>query len=149
MAQLRPLTRHFRRLAAVVHRHGRGWWRDERGISAVEFAMVLPVLVAMLLGVVQYGSVFLVQMRMNDTARDTARRLAVGDLSTQSAGEAFALAQLSDWPAVFQVTANLPEPPDRDIAVTITVPMTDAAILNFMGLGLDGDMRSEIHMMKE
>jgi hypothetical protein len=29
------------------------------------------------------------------------------------------------------------------------VPMTDAAILNFVGVGLEGDMRSEIHMMME
>ena len=111
--------------------------------------MVVPVLVAMLLGIIQYGSIFLVQMRMNDTTRDTARRLAVGDLRTQTEGENFARAQLSDWPAAFQVVADLPKPPDRDIAVTITVPMTDAAILNFVSVGLDGDMRSEIHMMME
>ena len=149
MAQWQPFIRHFRRLPAAAFRRGLVWWRDECGVSAVEFAMVLPVLVAMLLGIIQYGSIFLVQMRMNDTARDTARRLAVGDLHTQTEGENFARAQLSDWPAAFQVVADLPKPPDRDIAVTITVPMTDAAILNFVGVGLEGDMRSEIHMMME
>jgi hypothetical protein len=149
MAHGQPFIRHIRRLPAATFRRSLGWWRDERGVSAVEFALVVPMLVAMLLGIIQYGSVFLVQMRMNDTARDTARRLAVGDLRTQWEGEEFARAQLSDWPAAFRVIADLPEPPDRDIAVTITVPMSDAAILNFVSVGLDGDMRSEIHMMME
>jgi len=111
--------------------------------------MVAPLLIAMILGVVQYSSIFLVQMRMNDTARDTARRLAVGDIATESEGENFARAQLADWPASFQVVASLPRPPDRDIAVTITVPMVDAAILNFVSVGLDGNMQSEFHMMQE
>jgi Flp pilus assembly pilin Flp len=141
--------RHFRQLPAAAFRRGLGWCRDERGVSAVEFAMVAPVLIALLLGIIQYGSIFLVQMRMNDTARDTARRLSVGDLRTPSEGEAFARAQLADWPAAFDVVAAMPTPPDRDIAVTITVPMSDAAILNVVSIGLDGDMRSEIHMMME
>src|SRR5262245_57078763 len=102
MAQGRPFIRHWRRLSAAALRRSLGWWRDERGVSAVEFAMVLPLLVTLLLGTIQYGSVFLLQMRMNDTARDTARRLAVGDLRTEWEGEDFARAQLSDWPAAFQ-----------------------------------------------
>jgi Flp pilus assembly protein TadG len=149
MAQGQPYIRHFRRFSGAVFHRSLGWWRDESGVSAVEFAMVVPLLVAMLMGTIQYGSIFLVQMRMNDTARDTARRLAVGDLHTQREGEEFARAQLSDWPAAFHVVADLPKPPDRDIAVTITVSMTDAAILNFVSVGLEGDMRSEIHMMME
>jgi Flp pilus assembly pilin Flp len=149
MAELHSLIRQCRRFPAALMRRGQGWLRDERGVSAVEFALIAPLLITLLLGVIQYGSIFLVQMRMNDTARDTARRLAVGDLGSESDGETFARAQLSDWPAVFHVEADLPVAPNRDIAVTITVPMMDAAILNFVSVGLDGEMRSEIHMMKE
>jgi len=149
MSELHSFIRQCRPIPAVLLRRGQAWLRDERGVSAVEFALVAPLLISLLLGVIQYGSIFLVQMRMNDTARDTARRLAVGDIGTESDGESFARAQLSDWPAAFHVVAALPRAPDRDIAVTITVPMMDAAILNFVSVGLDGDMRSEIHMMKE
>ena len=98
----------IRSLAGAVSRRGRAWWRDEHGASAVEFALVSPLLITMLLGVIQYGSVFLVQMRMNDTARDTVRRLAVGDLSSETAAEDYARMQLSDWPALFHVVADLP-----------------------------------------
>src|SRR5262245_65413997 len=149
MAQWQLSIRHFRRFPTAAFRRSLVWWRDERGVSAVEFALVVPVLVAMLLGIIQYGSIFLVQMRMNDTARDTVRRLAVGELGSESGAEEYARQQLSDWPALFHVVADLPKPPNRDVAVIITVPMTDAAILNFVTVGLDGDVRSEIHMMLE
>src|SRR5262245_38890635 len=107
-------------------------WQDERGASAVEFALVLPVLVMLLLGVIQYGSLFLVQTRMNDAARDTARRLAVGDLKTEAEAEAHARAMLADWSAPFKTVAALPDPPDHDVTVTITVPMQQAALVDLV-----------------
>ena len=80
-------------------RRAGGWSRDDGGASAVEFALVAPLLIGLLLGVIEYGSLAMVQMRMNDTARDTARRLAVRDLKSEIEGEKFALARLADWDA--------------------------------------------------
>ena len=68
------------------------FWRDQGGASAVEFALIAPLLFTLLLGTIQYGSLFLVQTRMTDTARDTARRHAVGDLATDSDAEDYAKA---------------------------------------------------------
>jgi Flp pilus assembly protein TadG len=123
--------------------------RDERGVSAVESALVAPLLIALLLGIIQYGSLFLVQTRMNDAARDTARRLAVGDLATEAAAEQHARALLADWSADFTATAKLPNPPDHDVVVTITVPMADAAMLDLVGIGMDGALKAEFHMLME
>jgi Flp pilus assembly pilin Flp len=149
MAEWRGFARRCRCRAAQLHRRLAAWRRDERGASAVEFALVLPLLLALLLGIIQYGSLFLIQSRMNDTARDTARRLAVGDLPSESDAERFAREQLADWPATFVVKATLPKAPDRDVIVTITVPATDAAMLNIVSFGLEGDMKSEFYMLKE
>ena len=33
-----------------------GWTRDDSGASAVEFALVAPLLIGLLLGVIEYGS---------------------------------------------------------------------------------------------
>jgi Flp pilus assembly protein TadG len=129
--------------------HLRGFWRDRRGASAVEFALVAPLLISLLLGIVQYGSLFLLQTRMNDAARDTARRLAVGDLATETEAEEYAVSRLADWSATFAATAELPDPGEHDVRVRITVPMAEAALINLVGFGMDGEMAAEFHMLKE
>ena len=111
--------------------------------------MVSPLLIGLLLGVIEYGSLAMVQMRMNDTARDTARRLAVHDLGSEIEGENFALARLADWDAAFRAQVTLPKFPERDIAVVIRVSMQDAAIMNLVNFGMDGDMVAEVHMVME
>ncbi len=129
--------------------HLRGFWRDEHGASAVEFALVAPLLIGLLLGIIQYGSLFLLQTRMNDTARDTVRRLAVGDLATEAEAEEYAVARLADWSATFAATARLPDPGEHDVSVAITVPMAEAALIHLVGFGMDGQLTAEFHMLKE
>ena len=51
---------------------------DERGASAVEFALVLPLLCMFLFGIVQYGLFFWSTQSAANAARDGARRGAVG-----------------------------------------------------------------------
>lgn len=125
------------------------FWRDQRGASALEFALVAPLLIGLLLGIIQYGSLFLLQTRMNDAARDTARRLAVGDLTTEAEAEEHAVAKLADWSATFTAVAELPGPGEHDVRVAITVPMAEAALINFVGFGMDGELAVEFHMLRE
>ena len=122
---------------------------DRRGASALEFALVVPLLIGLLLGIIQYGSLFLLQTRMNDAARDTARRLAVGDLTTEAEAEEHAVARLADWSATFTAVAELPDPGEHDVRVAITVPMAEAALINLVGFGMDGQLAVEFHMLKE
>src|SRR6478736_4341459 len=118
----------------------RGFWRDQRGASAVEFALIAPLLFTLLLGTIQYGSLFLVQNRMVDTARDTARRLAVGYLATESDAENYAKAQLADMSPQFAAVAILPHPPDHDVSVTITVPQENVTKKTTVRIGMDGNL---------
>lgn len=53
--------------------------RDESGAVAVEFAMLVPLLLLIVLGTIQYGSYFYSSQAGSDIARDAARRAAVGD----------------------------------------------------------------------
>jgi len=125
------------------------FWQDRRGASAVEFALVAPLLLMLLLGIIQYGSLFLIQNRMTDAARDTARRLAVGDIGNEPDAEAYAVAQLADMSPRFKAAASLPHPPNRDVSVVITVPKEDVAWVNLVGLGMDGNLTVQFHMLKE
>jgi Flp pilus assembly protein TadG len=51
--------------------------RDDRGLAAVEFALVLPALVTMLFGIVVTGLVFVGRMQVQAAAREGARAGAV------------------------------------------------------------------------
>jgi hypothetical protein len=53
--------------------------RDERGAVTAELALVLPVLVAVTVGLVWLLAVGAAQVRAVDAARETARALARGD----------------------------------------------------------------------
>jgi len=126
-----------------------GFWQDQRGASAVEFALIAPLLFSLLLGVIQYGSLFLVQGRMTDAARDTARRLAVGEFASESDAETYAVAQLAEMSPGFSAKATLPDPPDHDVTVTITVPRDVVAWVNLVPFGMEGDLTAQFHMFKE
>ena len=75
--------------AASADRH------DDEGLAAVEFALILPVLVAMLFGIVVTGLVFIGRMQVQAAAREGARSGAVAPGSACST----AREQLSNFSA--------------------------------------------------
>ncbi len=75
---------------AGVHRRHRG---DERGASAVEFAIVVPVFLLFLIGIIQYGTIFLVRNQMTQAASDAARVAVTA--STMTAAETAASTALA------------------------------------------------------
>jgi Flp pilus assembly protein TadG len=69
---------------------GRTDIRREEGQTMVEFAIVLPVLVLLLFGVVQFGIVFNNYITLTDGVRAGARKAAVSRMLGASAAEAAA-----------------------------------------------------------
>src|SRR4051812_38918035 len=66
--------------------------RDSRAAATAELAMVLPLLVAVSLGLVWLLSVGAAQVRAVDGARETARALARGDDEQAAVGRGLAVA---------------------------------------------------------
>ncbi|WP_139005774.1 TadE/TadG family type IV pilus assembly protein [Arthrobacter crystallopoietes] len=62
--------------------------RSERGATAVEFALVLPVLLLLLLGIVEFGRVYNAQMQLTAAARDGARVMSINSVPSQAAADA-------------------------------------------------------------
>jgi Flp pilus assembly pilin Flp len=52
--------------------------RQEEGAAAVEFALLLPLLVLLLFGLIQFGFAFSTRIQATNAAREAARRAVVG-----------------------------------------------------------------------
>ncbi|MEC5180052.1 TadE/TadG family type IV pilus assembly protein [Arthrobacter sp. CG_A4] len=50
---------------------------SERGAAAVEFALIVPLLLLLLLGVIEFGRVFNAQLQLSAAARESVRVMAI------------------------------------------------------------------------
>jgi len=132
----------------------RNWLKDwrkrgESGAAAVEFAIVLPIFLVMLFGIIQFGSVLFLHNNMMNAARETARRMAVAELTAAQA-DPFAQTYLAGWNVAFTVFATEPAVGvvNGDVFVRITAPAADAALINFP-LPWSGNIVAEVTMRRE
>jgi len=111
-------------------------WRDDSGVAAVEFAFIVPILVLMLTGIIQFGSVLFIQHNMGEVARESARRVAVGAM-TKAQAEQFGYDTLVNWGVTFDVDVTVPDPnvpTETDVDVVITAPMSEVAFIDILGV---------------
>lgn len=71
----------------------RGLLAERRGATALEFALITPILMAMLLGMAQLALALSALYEMHDAVSDAGRRIAIGELEPTTA-ETFILARL-------------------------------------------------------
>ncbi len=110
----------------------------DRGAAAVEFALVLPLLFVLLFGIIQYGYGFFQIQAAQATARETARRAALGvDSCTGVANDALvtfqeivedaargngmALDDISSRSLDFDNDLGTDDPPARGDTLTVAV----------------------------
>ena len=95
---------------------------SERGAAAVEFALVVPLLLLLLLGVIEFGRVFNAQLQLSAAARESVRVMAIQKQAATAVGAAIAAAP-NLHPAL--TVANVEVTPTScaattDVTVTIT-----------------------------
>ncbi|HHX50646.1 MAG TPA: pilus assembly protein [Clostridia bacterium] len=56
----------------------KSFWSDKKGQSLVELALVLPILLMLLLGIVEFGRIYGAYLTISHAAREGARHAAVG-----------------------------------------------------------------------
>jgi len=86
-------------------RRTKKWLGNEKGQSLVEFALVLPILVLILSGIVQFGSIYNDYIVLQNAAREGARAGVVGKSDTEISNIVYAYADSLD-PARLTVTVD-------------------------------------------
>lgn len=124
----------------------RSFWHERHGVSAVEFAFVLPIVVMLLGGIFQFGFALFMQGHMSEVAREVSRRVAVGEL-TQSEAVSYAQGSLINPGVVYNVAVTLPDPSDpadRDVQVSISAPLKDISPIDILGLFQNDDLSTSV-----
>lgn len=121
--------------------------RDERGAEAVEFALIAIPFLLLVLGIIQYGFYFWTAETTNSSARETARRIVVGDCWNTSQMDAFAR---NGAPMTTSVTASPAPSTSMNVGDTVTVTVTSHAdLLGLIPVPNGGDItRSYVARME-
>ena len=113
--------------------------RDDRGAAAVEFALVLPILILLLFGIVDFGRMLAAKITITEAAREGVRAAALIG-ADEGVDRVFAattdLNGTVDPPEVI----GCPEVPgpDDDATVTVTYQFEFITPISLM-VGLGGD----------
>jgi Flp pilus assembly protein TadG len=95
----------------------------ERGAAAVEFALVVPLLVLLFLGIVEFSQALQVDARLSAAAREGARIMALTSDPAQARSAVHAAVETLDFPDS-QITVSPDSCPSADPTATVTVTVT-------------------------
>lgn len=141
--------------------------RDERGVSAVEFALIAPVLLLILVGILDIGRAVNAYVTVSNAAREGTRYLAVHPTAAPSAiastvhqrvvpldpaqvtvtASYFNGSSFQAWPAI--PTPN-PSPSYTPVRVTVSYPWSAATFIGmfFPGGGATFFVTSTVDMLR-
>jgi Flp pilus assembly protein TadG len=128
--------------------------RNERGQAMVEFALVAPVLLLILLGIIQFAITFNHYLTLTDAVRAGARQASVGRSTSDPVGTAVARVRsaasgsLDTSPAVMGVEVTYFDPVSGKSEPiqggNVTVKATYPFSINILGIVVkDGTLTSE------
>jgi Flp pilus assembly protein TadG len=110
--------------------------RSERGAAAVEFALVLPVLILLVLGLIEFSRVYNIQISLSNAAREGARSMAILNNAGTAKNAAIAAAP-SVTPAIS--TGQIAITPTTCTSggnVSVTITYNVALMTGFFGASL-------------
>jgi Flp pilus assembly protein TadG len=123
----------------------------ERGASAVEFAMIVPLLLALVLGIAEFGHAFSVQGTLSAAAREGARVMALQNDQTaartavrtaaSTVSPAITNAQITITPASCPLTGGTSSSTYVDVTISYPKPFLTGLFGSGVGLTAKGVMR--------
>lgn len=96
--------------------------RNCDGTAAIEFGLVLPLLIIVLVGIVDYGQIYFTRLTMTNAAREGARvGVTLPETEAQAAAVARATAYLEQAGVEAVVTATTPSQSNPTVTITVTI----------------------------
>ena len=133
--------------------------KSDRGVAALEFALVFPLFMMILFAIIQFGFVFFVWNDMGNAAREATRRLSVDDTITEAQAANVAKTWLATWPGTFTVKACRIAATTSDpagctgidtVTVTVTAPVNEVSLVGPIAFDFGfPDLRVFVAMRKE
>ena len=94
--------------------------RNEKGQALVEFALVMPILLLLLCGIIDFGWIYYNQITLNNAAREGARYAVIHyDPTTDWKAEAESR-MINDMVGVSSATAIVSDPVGQQITASVT-----------------------------
>lgn len=115
------------------------------GATAAEFALVLPVLLAFVLGIIEFSWMYFVENEMSYAARSVSRDVSVGTYTVGEA-EGEVLNRLSHFGYPFIANANQL---GNEVTIDVSVPTQNAALFNFLSVFVGGTIDISVTMQLE
>ena len=114
--------------------HGARTQSRERGAAAVEFALVAPILLALVGGIVEFSHAYNLQISVTQAAREAARTMALSN--DQGLARAAAVAGAPGLTAASFGFTFAGDCGAGDPNATVTVTYTAASLTGLLGAGL-------------
>lgn len=110
----------------------------ERGAAIVEMALILPLLVVLVFGIVEFGRAYNTQVTLTHSAREAVRVLAITQDPAEAQAAAIASAASLDPAQVSVATAACV--PGQPTQVTVSYPFSyDIPLINSNTVTLSGE----------
>jgi Flp pilus assembly protein TadG len=133
----------------MSHRRRHPHFRSERGQAAVEFALIVPVLLLLLLSILQGGVAFHNYLAVTDAARAAERQAIVARISGVTAADvaqaAWDAAPDLDKPSLKTTLSDPTDPTFATSGSQLTVTVTYPYSINILGIVVaSGNLTSRV-----
>ncbi len=121
---------------------------DETGVVTIEFVLWVPIFVGLLVFVSDASIIYLTHSEMWNVARDTARRMTTGQITSRAEARDYAAAHLFLGNRTYVIDST--DPAMAEMNVTIVIGLDDATIFGFFFKPILGRTRvASVTMRKE
>ncbi|MEL6961618.1 MAG: TadE family protein [Pseudomonadota bacterium] len=111
--------------------------RGDRGASLIEFALIVPFLLSLTIGIVEMSNVFYIRNILNEAVRDATRRFAIGALDKVGT-EDLIQQRVTDtigFNGKVLVTETPIDDDNTDVTVSVTVPLQSLLLFQSLSGG--------------